>query len=430
MEQGLLPNFSKLFRDSLICTTDAKESSENLEPWIQWVTVHSGQPFSEHQVFLLGDGRKAKHKLVGDLLSSAGIEVGILGSMNMNYSAVNGYIIPDAWDPEGQSCPNSLSAFYDVVSKLVQESSRESLGGKADLLDFGLFMLKNGLSATSIMKILSQLWEEIRDPKVKWRRAIILDLLQYDLFRELNRRFNVKFATFFCNSTAHFQHYYWRNMNPDVFGLAPSEEEHPSLKTAILYGYQAMDELIGRVLVDYSKDMIVLCSALSQQPYETTKVSYRPHDFQAFLDFAGIPSDKVAVKPVMAEQFHVTCSGSIDADFVEARLRELSVDHSALMTIRREGDGVFTGCKIFAIGSEDKRVVRTSTGMTKRFGDLLYRVHSMRSGRHHPEGVLWIRTGTHKILDEKVPLTRIAPTILNFFNVPQPSAMQGQPLLV
>jgi hypothetical protein len=429
MEEGQLPNFSKLFETSLVCTTDAQEEPKNLEPWIQWVTVHSGQPFSEHQVFLLGDGRKAKHKLIGDVLSSAGVEVGIMGSMNTNYSSVNGYVVPDAWDPEGQSYPNSLGLFYRVVSKLVQESSRERLGGKGDLLNFGLFMLKNGLSHTSITRILSQLLKEVRDPAIKWRRAVLLDLLQYDLFRELNRRFDVKFATLFSNSTAHFQHYYWRNMDPNRFGMGPSEQEHPSLKTAILYGYQSMDNVIGRVLMDYPKDIIMLCSALSQQPYETTKVSYRPHDFQVFLEFAGVPSGKVVVKPVMAQQFHLICSDSTIADLVEARLGDLFVEHSALMTVNRDGNGVFTGCRIYHDGSEDKIVVQASTGRSKRLGDLFYKVHSMRSGRHHPDGVLWIRTdGMHRILDEKVSLTSIAPTILNFFRVPQPNTMHGQPL--
>src|SRR2546427_657064 len=42
MEEGHLPNFQRLFRESHAFTTDAEEEGMNLNPWIQWVTVHSG----------------------------------------------------------------------------------------------------------------------------------------------------------------------------------------------------------------------------------------------------------------------------------------------------------------------------------------------------------------------------------------------------
>src|SRR5262249_44887897 len=58
MDRSLLPNFRRFHDSSLVCTTDAGESEPNLEPWIQWPTVHSGLPFAEHRVFHLGDGRR------------------------------------------------------------------------------------------------------------------------------------------------------------------------------------------------------------------------------------------------------------------------------------------------------------------------------------------------------------------------------------
>jgi predicted AlkP superfamily phosphohydrolase/phosphomutase len=54
----------------------------------------------------------------------------------------------------------------------------------------------------------------------------------------------------------------------------------------------------------------------------------------------------------------------------------------------------------------------------------------MRSGRHHPDGVLWVRNGRHEVVSEKVPLTDIAPTILEHFGVECPAHMSGRPLHV
>ena len=49
-----LNGFKKILDNGLITTRSEKEY-ENLEPWIQWVSVHTGKKFSEHQVFRLGD---------------------------------------------------------------------------------------------------------------------------------------------------------------------------------------------------------------------------------------------------------------------------------------------------------------------------------------------------------------------------------------
>ena len=65
-----------------------------------------------------------------------------------------------------------------------------------------------------------------------------------------------------------------------------------------------------------------------------------------------------------------------------------------------------------------------------RFFDVFYKVEGMKSGMHHPDGMLWVRTPEkrHQIHRDKVPLESIAPTILEMFGVTPPSYMKG-PLL-
>src|SRR5690606_31375970 len=139
-------------------------------------------------------------------------------------------------EAEAKPSPLWLAPFFDTVARQVQESSRSDGLSKRDLAGFGWFMLRNGLKASTIAAALRQLWQERREPGLEWRRSTILELMQYDLFRRLNRQFNVRFATLFCNSTAHFQHYYWRNMQPELFTVPPPADDHPSLGGAILYG--------------------------------------------------------------------------------------------------------------------------------------------------------------------------------------------------
>ena len=49
-----LPGFEKIINDGLIETSSESEY-KNLEPWIQWPSVHTGKKYDEHKVFRLGD---------------------------------------------------------------------------------------------------------------------------------------------------------------------------------------------------------------------------------------------------------------------------------------------------------------------------------------------------------------------------------------
>jgi hypothetical protein len=429
MDEGLLPNFRAFHEASVAFTTDAGEGPPNLEPWIQWPTVHSGMPYAEHGVYHLGDGRRLRARCLAEVLSDAGVPVGVFGSMNTNYGRLNGYVVPDPWDRAGAAHPDWLMPLYRVVARQVQESSRAGAGSWRDLPAFAWFLATHGLSAGTAAAVATQLARERLDPGLRWRRPMLLDRLQYDVFRCLNRRLGVRFATFFCNSTAHFQHYHWRNLEPGRFPVPPPATDHPSLHDAIPEGYRAMDRLLSRFLRDYPDALLVLCTALSQQPWvETTKCTFRPRRFETFLRFARVGVDTSAVKPVMAEQFHVECPSSEAAEQAEERFRDLVVDEQPLMVVKREGTGVFAGCRLNDTAVLDRPVTRRSDGARERFGDLFYMIHTMRSGRHHPDGVLWFRTGRHRVVADRVPLTDVAPTVLAHFGVASPVTMRGRPL--
>lgn len=430
MARGLLPGFRQLHDRATVFTTHAGEVPPNLDPWIQWPTVHSGMTFGQHKIFDLGEGYKLQEKCIAELLSDAGISVGVFGSMNMNYRELNGYFIPDPWNRLGRASPDSLQPFYRVIAQQVQESSRDDAFTLADMTRFGWFMLRNGLTPGAAMAIVRQLVRERLDRGVRWRRASLLDDVQYDLFRHLNRHHRVRFATFFSNSTAHYQHYYWRHMNPEIFAVGPPAEDHESLGGAILYGYQSMDRMIRRTLADYPDATIVLCTALSQRPWaDTTKCAFRPRNFDALLAFAQIDPRSVTVKPVMAEQFHLAFASPESLQRGESSLQNLFLEDRQVMWVRREGEDTLNcSCDIIDARVVDKMIVRRRDGAAMRFGELFYMIHTMRSGRHDPRGLLWIGDGRHEVVADKVSIVDIAPTILKTFGIRKPAYMHGDAL--
>ncbi|SHK29783.1 hypothetical protein SAMN05443637_104283 [Pseudonocardia thermophila] len=425
--EGHLPAF-RAFRDSsVVFTTDAGEDPPALEPWIQWVTVHSGLPYSEHQVFALGDGRRKLTKpLLGDVLARAGVPVGIFSSMNTNYlrrPGDAGYVVPDPWDVDGVAYPQSLQPFYETVSAAVQESSRDALPGPAQLAKFGLFLVRNGLRPATVKQAIAQLVNEKRTGGGRWKRATVLDALNYDVFRALNKRFDVRFATFFSNSTAHYQHYYWRDLEPELF----TEPGDGTYAEAVLHGYESMDRLLAKIMADYPDALLILATALSQEPWtDTEKRTYRPRDFAELLAFARV-SGGVA-KPMMAEQFVVALPGEQAAIRAEEQLRALVTDGGEpVLKVDRDGDQLQVGARR-AAAADGAVVINPETGARRRHDELFYAIHTTRSGRHHRDGALWFRTGEHRVVPGRVPLTDIAPTILEHFGVPQPEHMKGKPL--
>lgn len=438
IQEGKLPNFQGFYEQSAIYTTDAEEKPPFLEPWIQWVTVHSGIPYSEHQVFHLDEGHKLNSKSIWDIVSEAGLRVWVCGSMNVTYnSPLNGYIMPDFWSTKVSPNSPDLLPYFRFVQKQVQEHTNDSVPlCLNDYLKFLGFMKSHGLSLDTVVAIIQQLLREKTTKSFRWKRATIADKLQFDLFRSYYKKFKPHFSTFFINSTAHFQHMYWRNLEPDKFLVKASIKEQAEYEKAILFGYQEMDKIIGEFfnLID-SNTTLILSTALSQQPcytYESLggKHLYRPRKFENVLKFAGIDS-KYVCSPVMAEEFHIRFESEQDASDAENKLLALQVNQRQMMRLKRNGKNIFAGCGIYHKISRDATLSIASSGKSIPFFKIFYQIEDIKSGMHHPDGILWIRNPScqHSVCEDKISLLTIAPTVLDLLGLEKADFMKGTSLV-
>jgi Type I phosphodiesterase / nucleotide pyrophosphatase len=437
IELGELPNFKRLYFESQVYVTDADEAAPNLEPWIQWVTVHSGLSFAEHGVFDLGEGHKLGRQRLWDIASDHGMAVWVCGSMNISYrEPINGWILPDVWSRGCAPYPDELLPFYNFVRSQVQEhtNTRAALG-KSTLIKFLRFMVSHGLSPATVVAIVKQLVEERISGKGRWKRACILDKLQWDLFRGHYRKLRPSLSTFFINSTAHLQHMHWRDMDPASFQVKPTDAQRDEYGRAILHGYKEMDKLVGDALsmVD-GNTTLILSSALGQQPcalYDDFggKVNYRPHDLREVLNFAGIPQT-YRVVPNMSQQFNVEFDSEADAERAATLLSALRSEGRQTMLARQNGEAVVTGCLIHDQLSKDAMLSGSISNDPRPFFEVFYLTEGVKSGMHHPDGILWVRQpGVEPERHAgRVPLLDVAPTILHLLGIPKPTYMRGSPL--
>src|SRR5437773_3890771 len=152
MAEGKLPNFRRFHDQARTFITDAEETQDNLEPWIQWVTVHSGLSYAEHGVFTLGEGHTLGSKCLWDLLSDEGFRVWVCGSMNTRYDLpLNGYLLPDPWTTDTAPYPEGLLPYFRFVQRNVQEHTNEHVPlSRGDYLRFLSFMLRHGMSPATV----------------------------------------------------------------------------------------------------------------------------------------------------------------------------------------------------------------------------------------------------------------------------------------
>jgi hypothetical protein len=418
-----LPNFRLLRDRSEVFVTDAS-NEVSLEPWVQWPTLHTGIDDSEHGVRNLGEADRVKGRGVACELAAAGFRVGVFGSMNLGYGPLDSFVVPDPWNGDTPPHPAELRAFTDFVFSAVQENSADRLDKRA-AFPFFKYLATHGLTPATALAAARQLLGERRDDGLKWRRSLILDSLSYDVFRDLMRRYDPAYATFFSNSTAHFQHYFWRNFRPQIFSAPPPPEDHPSLSSAVLTGYRSYDRLLGRFVSDFPNARLVFATALSQAPWDTTKCTYRPRDFDRLLEALGVDPSRVAVEPVMAEEFVLSFPDEATADETMRRIKESRIgDEPLFRSKQNEPLRAWVGCAINDWHAAGQAVATFPGGRRERFDKLFYRIHSIRSGRHHPDGCFWVTSAAPRRVDEKLPLTSVAPTILRLFGVEAPSYMK------
>ena len=434
MTAGQLPAFQRLHDESLVYTTRAQERAPYLDPWIQWLTVHTGLNFADHRVDKLNEGHTCTAPRIWDVVSQHGGTSWICGSMSTSYrSGFKGALVPDPWTTKVLPTPPSLNRYF----RFVQSSVLDSTNGRASMSPpeaaaFVRFMATHGLSARTLAAIVRQLMAERRSGQ-RWKRAVILDQLQFDVFRHYWRSARPTFSTLFLNSTAHFQHLHWREMEPHLFCVQPSAAEIAEYESAILFGYQQMDALLQRMLAMIDgRTTLVLASALSQQPcllYEQQggKAFYRPRSFDRLLMFAGV-TQWIAVAPVMAHQFHVEFASPGAARAAADRLRGLRVGGRPALAVEHSGTQVFAWCAITSAVDSSTRIDTRFDGTERAddFFSIFFKVDGIKSGMHHPDGLFWIRRPGlgHRSFEEPVALDLVAPTLLAELGIERPVTMR------
>ncbi len=336
ISRGHLPNFKSFFANNGYAETTSEAEYDHLEPWIQWVTAHTGQSLAEHGVFRLGDIVDSNIDQIWEQLARRGIKVGAVSPMN---AKCNGdkwdFFVPDPWTMTQIIAPPTIKRLYHAIAQVVNDNAQAKITASS-VLNLAI----GGLVAAA-PKNYPRYFNYLRLARARpWLKAIFLDQLLADLFVKSVSSKKTQFATLFLNAAAHIQHHYMFSS-----GVYQGKMRNPAWYIApgldpLLDVYSAYDQILGDVRTRFPLARIMLATGLHQDPHPEVTFYWRLRDHSNFLTRIGMSFD--AVEPRMSRDFLIKCADNSAAQAAEKLLNSaVANDGLRLFDVDNRGSDLF-----------------------------------------------------------------------------------------
>lgn len=406
----LLPHLNGLISRHGMTETVSEKDYAHLEPWIQWVSAHTGKTYAEHQVFRLGDIlARGELEQIWEQVEAAGYKVGAISPMNARNACVApSFFVPDPWTASKVTGSPLIRRLYGAIAQMVNDNA-QTRAEKSSLLWLGLGLLRFARPA-NYGRYASLVLSARKQP---WARAMVLDLLLSDLFIAETRRSKADFASLFLNAAAHIQHHYMYNSavydgpfrNPGWYVDAGADP--------LLQVYQLYDRIVGQLLAAFPDHRLLIATGLHQDPYPELQFYWRLRDHAAFLRELGVPFARV--EPRMSRDFVVLCDDSAQAAEANRILTTTRAsDTLPLFEVDNRGDSLFVMLSYPAEITPEL----TYTSGNRQFEGLAEKTAfvAIKNGGHNGTGYLVDTGGKAPEAPATIPITELPDIVLRHFS--------------
>ena len=334
-QRGLLPAFSRVLGAHGYARTRSEEIYDHIEPWIQWITVHTGKPYQEHRIFRLGDGPQAGLRQVWDELAERGLRVGAFSPMNARAVPDAAFFVPDPWTRTSVTAPSLMRRAYRAICQAVGDNAEGTITTRS-ALQLLLALIRYG----RFKNWPAYLSEGVSGLRRHWPRAVFLDRFLADCFLHLWRRTRPDFATLFLNGAAHIQHHCMFN-SPAYLGPHRNPAWYlPQGVDPVLSIYRLYDGLLRECLELPDRPRVMIATGLHQDPVDEPVFYWRLRDHGGFLRRIGC--EFLSVEPRMSRDFLVNCAdaghGARVAEILESGV---APDGVPLFEVDNRGNSLF-----------------------------------------------------------------------------------------
>ena len=446
--------FARLAAKSRTYETYCEDEIE-LDPWISWPTLHRGVIDRQHRILHLGqslDWADREFPPIWRILHEAGVDVGVFGSLHSSNTPQNAsdyaFYVPDYFAVDAFAHPKSMMPFQEFNLLMTRRSARNIDPGLPlkEAARFGASALTNGLSASSLAKIGTQLAEERIEPHKKIRRRNIQGIVGLDLFINLLKKKKPKFSTFYTNHVAAAMHRYWAAHFTDDYGPENpmGEEWVKKYKDELSNAMDVLDDMLAKLMsfVEQQDDtVLMLCSSLGQAAVDetgTTTGFTTVTDPAKFMEFIGVEEGDYSIANAMVPCISIDLDPSI-ADMVAEKLQSVEFMGAKLVQNEREipplsfdiKNGRSLHLYFYFEGQEPDGELRLGNRSISAdeagVGFFVHEDNVACSAHHIPEGYLAVYDPTlkGKGATANVSTLDVAPAILKHFGVSPPSYMKS-----
>lgn len=336
VERGELPNLGRLIAQHGMAETSSEQKYEELEPWIQWVTGHTGLKLAQHGIFRLGDTVKHDIPQIWEQLEESGLKVGAISPMNAKNRTRNAaFFVPDPWTPTDLTAGFLLRKLYDAVAQAVNDNAQSKL-----TVGSLMWLLAGAARYARLQNYGQYLRLALSARKKPWSKAMFLDLLLADVFIVETKRTEPNFASLFLNAGAHIQHHYMFNA-----AVYQGAQKNPAWYLSanhdpVLDVYRLYDRIVAQVMSIFPEARIMIATGLHQDPHPEVTYYWRLKDHARFLRTVGASFE--SVEPRMSRDFIIRCANADDAARTEDILaRAVSQDEAPLFEVDNRGQDLF-----------------------------------------------------------------------------------------
>ncbi|TVQ86532.1 MAG: hypothetical protein EA397_20250 [Deltaproteobacteria bacterium] len=349
-------------------TTSDSYEDRSLEPWVQWVSIHTGVPSQVHGVRHIGDLPPQDRPQLWEVLADRGVSTGVWGVLNgaRRQASSCRFFVPDPWTFSERAEPRELD----------------------DLIALPRFLAKNRLNLAQPRAVMdaARLARAFRHPRdllplvMQAKRAAVhvprggrraytwftpFEYLSAKRFVEWKKRTDPAFCLLFVNMLAHAQHYYWRNGG--------------HIGAELTYVLRYVDRVAALVLESLRPgEELIVANGFEQfqLPSDHDHHVYRPRDHARLLALVGL--EPLEVDAHMTNDAYLRFADPDEAERAAGVLAMAQVRHQPLFDVHRDSQ------------REDRLFYQVKVGQT-----LNERATFTLGGQEHPFWDHFDSLGTH-----------------------------------
>lgn len=308
--------------------TDDKIEHQGLDPWVQWVNVHSGLPSSKHRVKRLGDTESQKEPQIWEAVAATGRRWAVWGVMNAPMGNKNGgeVFMPDPWSFDEAAYPDNLNHLLSLPRYMARnylDTNKVEFTKK--FMDFVRYYAPPGHWLT-LLKFSNEVIKASLTVGISLHSlTTLLDYLGTLEFLRYRKKKSPELSIIFLNHIAHLQHQFW----------TAGKDLHPEMK----FGLQINNLIMGSLLDScMENEAIIILNGLKQKNVAGKGFHvYRQINPEKTL-IKLLSNKNMSVEQCMTNDAHLKFKTQKEADLAFRKLENIHLsDNTALFFIDRIG---------------------------------------------------------------------------------------------